>query len=95
MTNGVTFTPFSRNFFAITQGLLSQDSNPSVIRMITFREVVSGKSPAAASKDRAIGVAPLAIKPRILFFIRSMFPLENGTSNLVSLQSCVLLVIGV
>ena len=60
ITNGVTFTSFSLSFCAMTHGSLSQDSSPSVIRMIKFLPSLDGKSPAAASKDLAMGVAPFA-----------------------------------
>ena len=75
----------------MTHGSLSQDSSPSVIRMIKFLPSLDGKSPAAASKDLAMGVAPFADKNLIFFLIASMVFLPKGTSNLVSLQSCDML----
>ena len=93
MTNGVTFTPFSLNFFATTQGSLSHDSKPSVIKIIKFRARVSGKSPDAASKERAIGVAPFPVKPFTFSLIASILSFPKGTSNFVSLQSCTSLFI--
>ena len=68
-------------------GSLSHDSNPSVIKMIKLRASPVGKSPAAASKDRAIGVAPFAFKYFTFFLISSIVFLPKGTSNFVSSQS--------
>ena len=69
------------------QGSLSHDSSPSVIKMMKLRASLVGKSPAAASKDLAIGVAPFAFKYFTVFLISSMVFFPKGTSSFVSLQS--------
>ena len=73
-------------------GSLSQDSKPSVMRMMKLRASVSGKSAAAASKERAIGVAPFACRPLIFALMGSIFEGPKATSSLVSWQSWYVLV---
>ena len=87
ITNGVTFTSFSFNFVATAHGSLSQDSKPSVMRIMKFLLFSLGKSAAAASRDRAIGVAPFAVIVLIFCFIFSVLLVPKGTSSFVSLQS--------
>ncbi len=56
--------------------------------MIFLQFEHSGKSPLAASREFVIGVVPCGTKALSFDFSCSVFLLEKGTSNFVSLQSC-------
>ncbi len=90
--NGFKVMPLDAKARATAQGSSSQASIPSVIKIITLRtpSPTLGKSSAEYCKERAIGVVPLGVSPLIFDFILSMFasPSANGTSSLVSSQSC-------
>ena len=89
MTNGLTTIPLACRARLTAQGSSSHASMPSVINTMTLRPGVSGKSPAASSKERAIGVVPWArTLPRVCLIIR-LLNVPNGTNNSVSSQSCL------
>jgi hypothetical protein len=62
--------------------------------MITFLVLLSGKSAAAASNERAMGVVPFASIENKRYFILSKLSLAKGTSSFVSLQSWEVAVMG-
>ena len=91
MTNGFRIIPFDLRALATAQGSSSQASIPSVIKTITFLQFEhSGKSFAAYSRLRAIGVVPWGVRllNRVLILSILSSPGAKGTSSLVSSQFC-------
>ncbi len=93
ITKGLSLIFLSLRAIATAQGSSSQASMPSVNKIIIFLQFSqSGKSSAEYSKDLAIGVVPLGSKDsNFIDYMEDDFALAaaNGTSSLVSEQSCL------
>ncbi len=89
MTKGLSTIPFACRARLTAQGSSSQASMPSVMRMMTLRALLSGKSPAAFSSERAMGVVPRQRTSFIRLRMACALPGAKGTSSLVSSQSCL------
>ncbi len=94
MTKGLSTMPLACRARLTAQGSSSQASMPSVIRMMMLRTVrvspraCSGKSSAAFSSERAMGVVPRHRVVANVWRMAGMLLGLKGTSRRVSSQSC-------
>ena len=80
--------PFDWSILLTAHGSSSHASIPSVIRIMIFLPGSSGKSSAALSNERAIGVVPWALSLESSCLIIRLDPFLIGTTSSVSSQSC-------